>query len=272
MDFDSLIWTSRQLNQRREMKACFSYFKLLVACQVLCCAVASEGRPSSYVSTIPRGGWFGSRKAASERYCESLEQQVLQLDRKLRQARDEVGQLRDRRKHSRPINGSNNKVSDDEKSDLEDKIASLIQQISDYENSKSELDSALEKSNLKEKERAEQLKAQQKTNKELEERCDKQKRELEMKNDDASSQNQKLIELECRMEERVAQASQAGRLEVEEEFASKIQQMKEELESAHQDELEAEQRRGKEAVDEEKKKMRKLVKALAIREKKLADQ
>jgi chromosome segregation ATPase len=229
--------------------------------------------PGAYVVTIPRGGWFGGRKSASTRYRESLEEKLLHLGRQLRQARDEVGQLRDRQKHgSRPIviNNGDDIMSADEKLELEEEITALTNKINDLENTKAAMDDTIQEFSAKVLSLGKQLAKEQESNEELRERYEEELSESQSTMN--TSAEKKVSDVENDMEERVTRAAESARIEVENEFSAKIEKLKEQLESSYQEALEAEKMRGSEAVDVEKKKMRKLVKALAIREKKLADQ
>ena len=71
------------------------------------------------------------------------------------------------------------------------------------------------------------------------------------------------------MEERVNQAAEAAQQAELKKIDQRIAQVTAELKQEHLKALEAERGRSADAVEAEKKKMRKLVKALAIREKKL---
>jgi hypothetical protein len=251
---------------KRRMKT--ELFKALALVQLICAVVAHPAPATTTAVTLPRGGWF-SGNGASERYRESLEQQVLQLDRQLRQARDEVAQLRARRTHSKPV-VVGNKSDGDDTSDLEGKVRTLTRQIDELESAKSDLDGALTTSKLKIEELEQMISEEQEGSQQLGEKFEQDLQALQLSSYEKSEQN--ISDLETLMEERVAQAASDARLEVDQEMSSNIEQIKKELESSHQEELEAERKRSMEAVDAEKNKMRKLVKALAIREKKLAEQ
>jgi chromosome segregation ATPase len=242
--------------------------KALALVQLLCAVFAHQAPATTTAVTLPRGGWF-SGNGASERYTESLEQQVLQLDRKLRQARDEVTQLRARRKNSKPV-VVGKKSDGDDISDLEGKVRTLTEQIDELESAKSDLDGALMTSKLKVEELEQMIAEEQEGSQQLREKFEQDLQALQLSTSEKSEQN--ISDLETRMEERIAQAVSDALVEEHQEMSSNIEQIKNELESSHQEELEAERKRSMEAVDEEKKKMRKLVKALAIREKKLAEQ
>jgi chromosome segregation ATPase len=244
-------------------------FKALALVQLIG-AVFAHPAPATTTTavTLPRGGWL-SGNGASERYSESLEQQVLQLDRQLRQARDEVAQLRARRKYSKPV-VVGNKSDGDDTSDLEGKVRTLTQQIDELESAKSDLDGALTTSKLKIEELEQMIAEEQEGSQQLREKFEQDLQALQSSTYEKSERN--ISDLTTLMEEQVAQAASDARLEVDQEMSSNIEQIKKELESSHQEELEAERKRSMEAVDAEKKKMRMLVKALAMREKKLAEQ
>ena len=72
------------------------------------------------------------------------------------------------------------------------------------------------------------------------------------------------------LESRIAQAVQEATLKAEQEYVEKIKKVEEDLLKANEAALESERLKSAEAVEAEKKKMRKLVKALAQREKEIS--
>lgn len=254
----------RLLNCRKErMKN--EFYKILGLFQ-LCAALATS--TSETVVALPRGGWFNG--AASERYRESLEEQVSQMDRQLRQARDEVSQLRARRKISKPVVAVGTTSGVDEVSSLDGKVEALTQQIVEHKKANLDLEAALTTSKMKTEELEQLVERQQEESMLLKEKFGKDSQDLRSRIKEKSEQE--TSEQEALLQERVTQAVSEARLEVEEGSSLKIERITHELQSSHQKELDAERKRSMEAVEEEKKKMRKLVKALAIREKKLAEQ
>lgn len=263
---------------------------LLVLFQLLCAAETASSATPIRFAAIPRGGGL-TGKSASEKYRESLEEQILAMDRQLRKAQDEISQLRQRKRHfggvptkvptttiSTQDDGSS--TVDAEKSRLEEKVKILTEEINELKSAKQSLEVMNQEATAKVEELGEFARSQVAKIESLRDEFAEERKELQSTlNEDGKSQTrleQELVELREQFSEsqkysleRIAQA-EGALLEAEQNAAVKIEQIKKELETTHQEALEAEQQRSAEAVDLEKKKMRKLVKALAIREKKLA--
>lgn len=239
----------------------------------------SSTSPIPFVATVPRGGGLIS-KSASDKYRESLEEQVVTLERQLRTARDQVSQLRQRKREfgRPPATTSATTVSTDaETSTLKQEIKSLSAEIKELTSANQSLEARNQDSINKIVELEQIVHDQTETIQSLKDRFEEETKELESTlSDKTKSQaeldeaRQQLSDFEKFTEERIIQVANAVRLEVEQAALTKMEEMKMELESFYQEELAAEQKRSAEAVDAEKKKMRKLVKALALREQKLA--
>eukprot|EP00980_Cylindrotheca_fusiformis_P004621 scaffold988_cov100-Cylindrotheca_fusiformis.AAC.1 len=104
---------------------------------------ASRMKATTPAATLPRGGWLGGGNAASDRYQESLEEEVLELDRQLRKARDEVSQLRARKKTTTIVSNTSPTttiVDNDKLKLLNEKIGSLTEEIEALKSTKDELE------------------------------------------------------------------------------------------------------------------------------------
>ena len=239
---------------------------LLHLCSCVDAGIASNSDGLHRVTFLPRGGWNGGKKE-SKQYRESLEQEILTMGRQLRKARDEVAILRDRKKKATVV-----VRRDDESREkvlkLEEENEILQGRLSELEAEKSELSSALQAS-------AEQVSALDSTlanemqkNDEAVAKMRQQIHELKASADEegkrAASENEAKAEL------RIAQAIEEATMKAEADFAAKIQSIEEKLQKDKEDALESERIKSVEAVEAERKKMRKLVKALAQREKQLS--
>ena len=122
---------------------------LLVLLQLLSAAdTVSSATPIRFVA-IPRGGGL-TGKNASEKYRESLEERILDMDRQLRKARDEISQLRQRKRHfggvptkvptTTTTTATDSSTVDAEKSRLEEKIRILTEEISELKSVKQSLE------------------------------------------------------------------------------------------------------------------------------------
>eukprot|EP00980_Cylindrotheca_fusiformis_P013106 scaffold3292_cov120-Cylindrotheca_fusiformis.AAC.1 len=236
-------------------------------------SVASRMKATTPAATLPRGGWLGGGNAASDRYRESLEEEVLELDRQLRKARDEVAQLRARKKTTTIVSNTSPTttiVEDDKLKLLNEKIGSLTQEIETLKSTKDELEAEQRVSQKRINELEQLLAEQQDDFQQQKAKFEQDMQALQSTTNERTAQQ--VSEMEYLLKEKVAQAINDTRQEAEKEMSLTIDQLKKELRTSHTQELEAERQRSMEAVESEKKKMRKLVKALAIREKKLAQE
>ena len=122
---------------------------LLVLFQLLCAAETASSATPIRFAAIPRGGGL-TGKSASEKYRESLEEQILAMDRQLRKAQDEISQLRQRKRHfgGVPTRVPTTTISTDdgsstvdaEKSRLEEKVKILTEEISELKSAKQSLE------------------------------------------------------------------------------------------------------------------------------------
>ncbi len=209
-------------------------------------------------------------------YRQSLEEQVLLLDQQLRQAREELIGLRDRRKEfiknqkiSRfVVSGKEQrKAIQKEQTLLQQKIESMLIQLEQMERMKVELEELLQASNLRIQELEAKLVEQHDLTRELEENYKQQIAAIKASLADTAAQQSS--QFEAMQQERIRQAADAARQEAMLEVEERISQVTEDLQAQHEKAMQAERQRSIKAVELEKKKMRKLVKALAIREKKL---
>jgi paraquat-inducible protein B len=257
-----------------KMKICLLLL-LIVDVAVVNASIPRGGGAASYLSAshFPRMkgggglfGWFRREKSVSQYYRETLEEQVLLLDRQLRQARSDVAQLRDDRA-SGQVAKQRAKATTATRLATAQKVQTLTKQIVRLEAMKLEMEELLKDSATRVEELEAKLLEQETLTKEWEQKYQAQLEELQL-----TMQNKaqaQLSELSNLMEERVAQAAEVARQTELVKVDQKIAEITEELRKEHLKALMAERKRSAVAVEQEKKKMRKLVKALAIREKKL---
>jgi hypothetical protein len=217
-----------------------------------------------------RGGFFSMivPMTAAEQYRQTLEEQVFLMDKQLRQARDELTVLRDQwsRKTAPPPDDSA-KPSKSEVAALKQHVAILTSQVTELTKMKDELLSMLEVEQAQVVALEEALKREKDLTKELQESYEEQLRELHLQLEQKASQQ--LDDLKRLMEQRVDQAAEAARKAAEKMVQEHIEMATNQMRLEQQRELAAERRRSDQAVEVERRKMRKLVKALAIRERKL---
>lgn len=253
------------------------------------------------------GGLFGGRKkkkrSVAQIYRESLEEQVLLLNQQLRQARTEVTTIRERAKKRRQniLDGTSSRArsvfnmrqeSKEEQREKEEKaeeerqkqqeeerfekerrkeqketLLRLQGEIRQLEQMKDELEDLLETSANEIEELEEKLWSQESLTAELEESYKQKIIELETKLSDVqTTQLKKLTVLhQQKLDTAVKEALEAQ----EAEFRAKLEETTKRLTKEHAKEMEQEKLRSLKAVETERKKMRKLVRALALREKRL---
>ena len=244
------------------------------------------------------GGLFGGKdnRSNAQIYRESLEEQVMLLDEQLRQARTEISTVRERAKQQGKIdslkrnrsissNGKQKRVDKEEAQILkqgeeeekriekerrkEQKVAlvQLQDEIRQLEQMKSQLETLLETSANQIEELEQKLTSQEKITIEMEESYKKQIIDLETTLGDVQRiQLQKLTELhQTKIDSAVKEALKAQ----EDVLRMKMEETTKRLGKEHAKDMEKEKARSEIAVETERKKMRKLVRALALREKKL---
>ena len=237
------------------------------------------------------GGMFGGKnKSAARIYKESLEDQVLMLNEQLSHARTEVAKLRENAKKRHQAGSSlhrvkphiptkeESKASRDaakqeerleklRQKDQKDQIARLEKEIKQLEQMKVELEKMLETSAKKIELLEEQLATQDNLTAKLEasykDKITKLEEQLE------KVQTAHLQKLSVISQEKIDAAVKEALRTQEAEFRSKMEETTQRLSKAHAKEMEEEKLRSSKAVEAERKKMRKLVRALALREKKL---
>ncbi|KAL3945383.1 MAG: hypothetical protein SGBAC_000516 [Bacillariaceae sp.] len=221
-------------------------------------------------TALPRGGWFGGGNKGSEKYLKSLEQEVVILGRRERQAREEVAILRESRKHRASVVVKQDKDSKEQAVKLEEENKALKSKLKELENEKDELSSALETSKEQvvalDKTLASELKKNDETVGDMENKIQELKASVDEKIERMTLEHKKTSDA------RIALAMEEATLNAEQEFDSKIKKVEADLLKSNEEALANERTKAAEAVDAEKKKMRKLVKALAQREKELSAQ
>jgi hypothetical protein len=212
------------------------------------------------------GGWlFGwgrrdSTKNSEKRYRQELEDQLVVLERQLRAARDEATQLRKLAKLSRPSVAAS----------LRSEIKMLQDQILQLENFQQELQRLLQQEKDLVQSLQEQLIQAGVDAKQLQADHAAAMEELEHK---MLVQSQKQWEnFHRNLEQRIAEAASRARQEALEEMDRTVKAAVQSAEAKFYLQLEAERQKSVQAVEIERVKMRKLVKALADREQKQQQQ
>lgn len=205
-------------------------------------------------------GLFGSR--VEDRYRQSLEEQMLILERQTRAARDETMQLRKLAK----LTGRGNPGESTIVASIKEEIAVLEKQIVQLEKFTQELQVLLKE----EKERSalleEQLIAAGVDALDLRNQHLLQMEQLEKAM--LAKANKQLEDLNALMDIRIKEAADRARKEALLFMDEKISEAVSKLEAKARAELEEERQKAADAVEKERAKMRKLVKVLAEREKK----
>jgi chromosome segregation ATPase len=154
-----------------------------------------------------------------------------------------------------------------EKANLQQHIHTMESQISRLEQMKQELQDLLEASMARVKELEAKLAEQEVLALDLQQNYEQQIATLCASMEQMAAQQ--VAQLEALMDERVEQAGEATWQAELAKVQDQIQQVTDHMKGEHEKSLQAECQRSTKAVEGEKKKMRKLVKALAIQEKKL---
>mmetsp|Transcript_48080 Transcript_48080/g.54480 ORF Transcript_48080/g.54480 Transcript_48080/m.54480 type:complete len:357 (+) Transcript_48080:241-1311(+) len=239
-------------------------------------------------------------KSNAQIYRESLEEQVMLLDEELRQARTEMTTFKERVREQgkidnltrNRINISNRKQQQEEKEaekenkrqkrekekeekrleqkrqkEQQEALDMLQEEISQLEQMKSELEILLQTSANRIEELEQELMSQENKSIEMEESYQTQILELETELSSVqTTQLQKLTELhQTKIDVAVQEAVRVQEIE----FCQKLEETTTCLGKDHAKEMEKEKVRSHKAVETERKKMRKLVRALALREKNL---
>jgi len=238
------------------------------------------------------GGMFGGKQKSSARiYKESLEEQVLLLNEQLGHARTEVATLREnaKKRHQagsslhrvKPAEqGSSKATAESSSSNKQDEklekqrqkvqkeaLAMLQKEIKQLEQMKAELDKMLETSAKKIEVLEESLSSQESLTAKLEASYKDKIAQLEEQLEKVqTTQLQKLTQIH---QQKIDVAVQDALRAQEAEFRAKMEETTQRLSKEHAKEMEQEKLRSSKAVETERKKMRKLVRALALREKKL---
>jgi chromosome segregation ATPase len=235
-----------------------------------CAAGASSFTTRSTIATVSSvrgGGWFffGSSRV-EDRYRKSLEDQIQILERQVRAAREETTQLR---KLAKLTAGNSIAYGTGMTATLKEEIAMLQKQISQLENFKQELELLLKE----EQQRSADLQAKLETAGanalELHNQHLLAMEELEKKMLERAKKQ--LEELNALMDVRIKEAAGKARRDALQEMDQKISEAVSKVEAKAKAELEDERQKAADAVEKERAKMRKLVKALAEREKKASD-
>ena len=226
------------------------------------------------------GGLFGgTKKSAARIYKESLEEQVVLLNEQLMHARTEIATLREnakkRKSNSRvkpvPLSKeeekANTKLEKQRAKEQKEALARLEKEVKQLEQMKGELEKMLETSAKKIELLEEQLASQEDLTAKLEasykDKIAKLEEQLEKVQ---TAQLEKLTEIH---QQKIDAAVQEALRVQEAEFRAKMEETTKRLSKEHAKEMEQEKLRSSKAVETERKKMRKLVRALALREKKL---
>ena len=240
---------------------------------------------------IRGGGLFGGKKKSAARiYRESLEEQVLLLNEQLGNARMEVTKLRENAKKRHEAGSSLHRVKQVDVSKEEKKamqayakqqeklekerekeqkkaLERLQTEINQLEKMKAELEKLLETSAQKIEALEQQLAEQDSLTAKMEASYKEKIAQLEQKLADVQTEQlEKLAEIN---QQKVDAAVQEALRVQEAEFRAKIEETTMRLTKEHARAMEQEKLRSSKAVETERKKMRKLVRALAMREKKL---
>ena len=232
---------------------------------------------------IRGGGMFGNKKSAARIYKESLEEQVLLLNEQLAQARKEVSTLRENAKKrvqagrlnraepkeevSKAQSKQDNKLEKQRQKEQKEAMSRLQKEIKALEQMKAQLEKMLETSAKKIESLVEQLTTSENLTAKMEASYKDKIAKLEKQLEDVqSAQVGKLTEIH---QQKIDAAVQEALRVQEAEFRAKMEETTLRLSKEHAKEMEQEKLRSAKAVEAERQKMRKLVRALALREKKL---
>lgn len=220
---------------------------------------------------LPRGGAlfdFFRGKSASQRYQHSLEEQVRVLERQLRTTKDEATQLRKLLKlASQTSRRQAVNQTREEQAFFQAELSVLMAQLAKMESLKLELEQLLEEEQKRAVELEKLLKGEKANVGELIKKHDAEIKELQKA---LNMKMQKQVdELQKTMDTKIKDATNHARAEALKLLDEKIKQAVEKVQTKAEKDLELERLKSLEAVERERVKMRKLVKALAEREKKV---
>ena len=238
---------------------------------------------TAFALQIPRGGaWYFGKPTAARKYRQLLQEQVIMLDKQLRQSQDELSLLRRQLKTSQSLlhrTGSpslRTKSSEQQaeklkalgdNQDMKKRILSLTREVAALETMRKDLQTIINNQHQKMEDLEQQLK-QEKDASEM--TLQKHQRELEkIKRDIETKYQKQLAELTALMNKRVTEAAEHARQVALRELDQKVEAATVAERTKGQKLLDAERKRSDAAVEREKVKMRKLAKALFEREKKL---
>lgn len=254
---------------------------------------AATTKTKGAIADLRGGGLFGGKKkSAAKIYRESLEEQVLLLNEQLGNARQEVTTLRENAKKRHragksphrvkqqagvPSKAEQNalreyakqqeKIERQREKEQKEALARLQSEIKQLEGMRAELETMLETSARKIETLEEQLALQDSLTAKMEVSHKEKIALLEQQLADVqTAQLEKLAEIN---QERVDAAVREALKAQEAEFLSRMEETTLRLTKEHARAMEQEKLRSSKAVETERKKMRKLVRALAMREKKL---
>ena len=244
---------------------------------------ATKSTLSPILLEIRGGGMFGNKKSAARIYKESLEEQVLLLNEQLAQARKEVSTLRENAKKrvqagrlnrsepkeevSKAQSKQENKLEKQRQKEQKEAMSRLQKEIKALEQMKAQLEKMLETSAKKIESLVEQLTTSETLTAKMEASYKDKIAKLEKQLEDVqTAQVGKLTEIH---QQKIDAAVQEALRVQEAEFRAKMEETTLRLSKEHAKEMEQERLRSAKAVEAERQKMRKLVRALALREKKL---
>jgi len=220
---------------------------------------------------LPRGGAlfdFFRGKSATQRYQYSLEEQVRLLERQLRTTKDEATQVRKllklasqtSRRHA--VNQAR-----EEQAIFKAELSVLLAQLAKMEGLKKDLELLLEEEQKRVVELEKLLKGEEANAEELLKQHEAEIMELQKA---LNMKMQKQVdELQKTMDTKIKEATNHARTEALKQLDEKIKDAVEKVQTKAEKDLELERQKSLEAVERERVKMRKLVKALAEREKKV---
>jgi NADH dehydrogenase/NADH:ubiquinone oxidoreductase subunit G len=244
--------------------------QLAIACLLISVSYSTTIPRYPFIK-LPRGGAlfdFFRGKSASQRYQYSLEEQVSLLERQLRTAKDEATQLRKLLKlASQTSRRQAVNQTREEQAIFQAELSALLAQLAKMESLKKELELLLEEEQKRVVELEKLLKGEKANVQELIEKHEAEIKELQKA---LNMKMQKQIdELQKTMGTKIKDATNHARTEALKQLDEKIKDAVEKVQTKAERDLELERQKSLEAVERERVKMRKLVKALAEREKKV---
>ena len=220
---------------------------------------------------LPRGGaLFGFFRGMSvaQHYRTSLEDQITLLERQLRMAKEEALQLRKLLNVSAKTSRRQSVAETrDEQAVWKEQLSLLLAQMLDMEILQKELQTLLNDERERSTELEKQLKNEKANVEELIETHEAEMKELQKTLDNILQKQ--LKELRKTMDIQIKEASEKAVKETLRKGEEKMKEAVDRVQTKAQKELDLERQKSEDAVERERVKMRKLVKALADREKKL---